>query len=214
MRKSLLSLERIEASIRRYVEREFLELFAESKCWQAPAVTLNRVWLGTNSVRLAFGCSDAAESDLHIVLEVESGWLVAGITSPGWIDRLLSYQRQVLTTALLGLYKSAGVELLRQQIEGQFTSPMPWYDVSAEGLVLWPEPDEDVEVLYDLRNGQWIAPQSVHGLARQQLPTFERRQLIFDEVPVAWDDWVLVWNQDQAGQGHPSESVAPVRVLP
>ena len=51
---------------------------------------------------------------------------------------------------MMGLYKSAGVDLVRQQIEAQFPPPLPWYDVSAAGLVLWPDGDEDVEVLYDL----------------------------------------------------------------
>ena len=118
VRKHLQALDRVEASIRRYVEREFLELFAQSRCWQAPAVTLEDVRLGTNSVRLAIGCPGIAEAALQIALEVESGWLVAGVTSPGWIDRLLPHQRQVLATAIIGLYKSAGVDLVRQQIEG------------------------------------------------------------------------------------------------
>ncbi len=214
VRKHLQALHHIETSIRSYVQREFLELFARSKCWQGPAVTLERVRLGTNSVRLAIGCRGIAETDLNIVLEVESGWLVAGVTGPDWIDKLLPHQRQVLATALVGLYKSAGVDLVRQQIEDQFVPPMPWYDVSAAGLVLWPDGEENVEVLYDLHDGAWIAPQSVHGLARRRLPTVQRWQFVFNEVPVSWDGWVLIWNQDVAGQGHPRESVAPVRVLP
>jgi hypothetical protein len=119
----------------------------------------------------------------------------------------------VLVTALIGLYKTAGIELARQQIEDQFTPPVPRYDVSAEGLILWPDEDGDVEVLYNLHEGRWIAPQSIHGLARQVLPTLARWQLIFDEVAVPWRDWVVTWNYDLAGQDHPEKSVAPVCVL-
>jgi hypothetical protein len=71
-----------------------------------------------------------------------------------------------------------------------------------------------VEVLYALDGGPWIAPQSSRGLSRRTLPTVERWQLVFGEVLVPWDRWVEVWNQDTAGQGHPREPVAPVRVLP
>jgi len=71
-----------------------------------------------------------------------------------------------------------------------------------------------VEVFYDLREGPWIAPQSVRGLSRRRLPTVERQRLIFREVPVSWLRWVEAWNQDVAGRGHPRESIAPVRVLP
>ena len=214
VRKQLHALNDVEIALRRYVEREFLELFAESRCWQAPAVTLVDVQTGVGGVRLAVGCPGIAQSNLHIALDVESGWLVAGVTDAGWSDRLLPHQRHVLTTALLGLYKTAGVDLVRQQIENQFTPPTPWYTITAEGLVLWPEPSEDVEVLYDLHESAWIAPQSIRGLARRSLPTVTRQQLVFAEVLLAWDDWVMAWNQDSVDWNHSRESVVPVKVLP
>jgi len=81
-------------------------------------------------------------------------------------------------------------------------------------VIVWPEADGSVEVLYDLHDGPWIAPQSVRGLARRLLPTIERWRLVFSEAPVSWDSWVATWSQDAAGQGHPPDSVARVRVLP
>ena len=84
--KHLQALHRIEVSIRRYVEREFLELFAESKCWQAPPVTLEAVRLGTNSVRLALGCPGIAEPTLQIAMEVEVG-LARGRRDRSRLDR-------------------------------------------------------------------------------------------------------------------------------
>ncbi len=214
VRKHVQALHRIQTSIGRWIEREFLELFAQSNSWQAPPVTLRAIRLATNSVRLAFGCPGLADTNLQIALEAESGWLVAGITDAGWIDRLLVHQRQVLVTALMGLYESAGVDLVREQIEDQFGSPTPWYDFSPAGLVLWPAGDEGVEVLYDLHADRSIAPQTVGGQARRLWPTFPRRQLLFSESLVTWDDWVAIWNQDVAGQGHPHQSIAPVRLLP
>jgi len=213
-RKHLHVLRQIESSIRRYIERDFLELLAQSVCWQAPNVTLDRVRLGTNSVRLSFGCHELADAKLEIVLEVESGWLIAGITNAGWLERLPQQQRRVLTTALLGLYKSAGAELVRQQLEDAFEPPMPWYAITTAGLVLWPDIPKDVEVLYDLHGDSWIAPQMIRGLSRRLLPTLERQRLVFSDIPASWESWVAVWNQDVAGQGHPSESFAPARVLP
>ena len=212
--KHLLALRRMELAIRRFVEREFLELFAESKCWQAPPVTLEQIRLDTNAVRLSLGCSGMAGGALHVAIDSQSGWLLAGATDLSWVDRLLPHQRQVLVTAILGLYKSAGIDLVRQQITSEFPPPAPWYDVSADGLVVWPDDQREVEVLYDLREDPWIAPQSVRGLSPRRLPTVERWRLVFAAVPLDWSRWVEVWNEDVAGQGHPRDSILPVRVLP
>jgi len=213
-RKHLHAIQHVEAAVRRYVEREFLELFAQSRCWGLPPITLDAARLGTASIRLDFGCAGVEpDAKLRIAFEVVSGRLLAGVSDPGWSDRLTTSQRQVLVTAILGFYKSAGVELVRQQIESQFSAPVPPYDVSYDGLTVWPDDSWDVEVFYNFRDDAWIAPQTIRGLSRRPMPTIPRRRLLFGEVPVGWDDWVLIWNQDLAGQGHPPESVAPVRVL-
>jgi hypothetical protein len=136
------------------------------------------------------------------------------LAGPSWVDRLLPHQRQVLATAILGLYKAAGIDLARQQIESEFPPPVPWCDVSAKGLVVWPDDRREVEVVYDLHEGPWVAPQAVCGLSPRRLPTVERWRLVFGAVPIAWDRWVEVWNEDIAGQGHPRDSIVPVRVLP
>lgn len=214
VRKHLRALAHAEKSVRRWVEREFLELLAESRCWQLPPVRLERVRLSTNSVRLALGCPAFGGNPVQIAFEAESGWLLAGVSEPGWIGRLQSHQRLVLMTAIIGLYKSAGVQLVRQQIESELPPPAPWYDVSAERLVVWPDREGDVEVLYDLREEQWIAPQAVRGLSRRRMPTIDRQRLIFSAVPVAWWRWVEAWNQDIAGQGHPHDGVVAVCVFP
>ena len=212
--KHLLALHRVELSIRRFVEREFLELFAESKCWQAPPVTLEHIRLGTNSVQLSLAVAEmAGGAACTSRLNRNRAGSLAGTAGPGWVDRLTPQQRQVLVTAILGLYKAAGIDLVRQQIESEFSPPAPWYDVSAEGLVVWPDEQRDVEVFYDLHEGPGSPRRAVRGLSRRRLPTVERWRLVFGAVPIDWDRWVEVWNEDIAGQGHPRDSIVPVRVL-
>ncbi len=213
VRKQWFAIRRVELALRRYVQREFLELLSESPSWQISAVVLERVRLATNRVELVITCPELEGDDLQISLEVESGWLIAGVTSTGWTDQLAPHQRQALATALVGLYKTAGIDLVRQQIEEQF-APVPQYDVVAGGLAVWPERDWNVEILYDLRGDAWVAPQSVRGLARQLLPTLARWRLVFDEVPIPWERWVSAWGDEIAGQVPPQEPIAPVSVLP
>ena len=211
--KHLQAIHHVAVSLRRYVEREFLELFEESKCWQLPPVSLSELAISTNAIWLSLRCSAFDNRRLEVAIEAESGWILAGVRQRGWADDLLPQQKQVLVTALLGLYKSAGVNLVRQQIEGEFPASVKAYDLTEEGLRIWPGDDFSVEVLYDLGQGQWLAPQAVRGLSRVRLPVVERERLLFSDIPIGWDRWVEAWNQDVAGRGHPRESVAPVRVL-
>ncbi len=211
--KHLRALERVEVEIRHYIEREFLELFAQSSGWQAPPPTLSSVGLGTNCVTLAFAIPDLFNGPLHLAFQSQCGWIVAGVTSPGWANRLLPHQQQVLTAAIIGLYKSAGVDLIRQHIESHFLAPMPPYDLSAAGLMLWPDAVNDVEVLYDLHDGSWVAPQAIRGLARRSLPTVERQQFVFRDIVVPWEQWVAAWARDEAGQGL-GELLPKVGILP
>ena len=123
-------------------------------------------------------------------------------------------QRRVLVTAIIGLYKFAGVDLVHQQIKCDFSPAAPSYDVSADGLIVWPDEQWEVQVVYDLHQQQWIAPQAVRGLSRRRLPTIERQRLVFSAATVSWQRWVEVWNRDVTGEGHPRDGILPVCVLP
>jgi hypothetical protein len=126
VRKQLLALEHVEEAIRRYVDREFLELLSHGRGWQTQPVLLRRVYLSTNSVKLTLGCPGIGPDDLQIALEMESGRLTAELIGSKWMDRLSSDQREAMRIALVGLYHSAGVELVRCNEEVQFLPTMPW----------------------------------------------------------------------------------------
>lgn len=212
--KHIKILEHVERSVRRWVDREFVELLTESRSWQLPPPRLDAIHLGANSVRLSFGCLAFDVPPLQIAITARSGWLVANVTDPGWTGRLAPETRLALAAAMVGLYKSAGIHLVGQQIESEFPPPAPWYDVSPEGLIVWPDRGLEVEVLYDLSETPWVAPQAIRGLARRRLPIVERNRLMFSETIVSWQRWVEQWNQDIAGQGHPRDGVGAVPVLP
>ncbi len=56
VRRQLQAVEHVELSVRRYVEREFLEFFAESRCWQLPPIALETIHLSTSGIRLSLAC--------------------------------------------------------------------------------------------------------------------------------------------------------------
>ncbi|NLF06732.1 MAG: hypothetical protein GX594_01975 [Pirellulaceae bacterium] len=221
--KHVRAIRHAELSIRRWFSREFLELLAQSKQWTEPQITIDEIRLGTNSVRLTLGTAAAAGEPLQMVFEAESGRLLADISSPGWICRLPPERRRMLTAAVVGLYKTAGVELVRQQIANELAGSgpdepaprfTPYYTVAPEGLSVWPDVGADTEVFYDLREEPWIAPQSIHGLPMRRMPTVERRRIVFGEVPVAWAVWVEAWNNDVSRPGNPLDAPEFSTILP
>jgi hypothetical protein len=138
---------------------------------------------------------------LKIAIAERSGWLVADIVEAGWAQALAAPQRQALQNAIAGLYKTAGIRLVRQQLEREFPPPMPACDLSGERLVLWPDEATDAEVIYDLKEGPWIAPQSVRGRPPRLMPTIERRRILFQEMPITWEQWIAVWSPASPAQG-------------
>ena len=85
---NISAIRHVELWIRRFIEREFLELFAESRCWQGPPVALDDVRVGDQFVHLSLGCPELADEPLRVAVESQSGWLLAGVASPGWLERL------------------------------------------------------------------------------------------------------------------------------
>jgi hypothetical protein len=70
------------------------------------------------------------------------------------------------------------------------------------------------EVVYDLHAGPSIYPQPAELAEKFSLPVLDRDRLLLGRVPIAWRDWVEVWQQDQSGRVHSRDLVSFVRVLP
>ncbi|MEX0587095.1 MAG: hypothetical protein WD176_10650, partial [Pirellulales bacterium] len=73
-RKHLQALHHVELRIRRYVEREFIELLAESRHWGASRVSVGRVRLASNRVLVELRWSDIDDTSLWIALDQQAGW--------------------------------------------------------------------------------------------------------------------------------------------
>ena len=202
-RKHLRELHHIELAVRRYVQRELVEFLTESKDWNRRPPTAGEIRLGTNRITMAIVLSQCPEQKLLLVFEMRSGWMFADARVEGPAAALSPRERSALEMAIQGLYKTAGVDLTRRQIEGAFSPYSPRYDIVAEGLRVWPDDTEDAEVLYDLRGEGRIEPQVVRGSPGRSLPALERRQILFRDVPITWERWVEAWERhDRDGRIH------------
>ncbi|HXG10164.1 MAG TPA: hypothetical protein VNK04_10275, partial [Gemmataceae bacterium] len=213
-RKYRDALHELEGLVRHFVERDFLAILERSKTWGGRPIEVRGVALASNRVRVELGGPAPAAPGLVITIEEQSGWLLAGVAAPGWLGELSGERRQVLRAALAGLYKFAGVDLVREQIEACLGPGQVVYDVADEGLVVWAGPSGTVEAVYDLDAGPRMEPRIMSGPTAAALPALPAEPLRFDRVLVLWETWVDVWEQDQAGKEPPESLLEGVCLLP
>lgn len=213
VRKHLHVLQHVELAIRRYVEREMLTLLAEHPAWRDVCVEVEEIHLASNRVRIVLGCPQLGSEPLEIAFERESAWLLAGVVRPGWLAQLSAEQQQVLANAVAGLYKLAGVDLIRQQVQALLPLPGCVYKVTDQGLILSPGAACEVEVQYDLGEGETLHPQLVSGTSTCPAPTLIRSDLIYSAHPIAWLAWIAAWDTPRDGRSEPVPLI-PMRLLP
>jgi hypothetical protein len=188
----LESLHEVSAVVGHFVERELLALLEGAPSWSAGDLSVRRVDLGANRVRVTL---DLAPHDDPCVIhfEEQSGRLLASVAEPGFAAALEGSSRVAFENALLGLYRIAGVDLVREQLEALLGGAP--YDVSDEGLVVWPDGHtaRATEVIYDLDAGPVLQP-TVRGGAPSSPPEpLDGRRFLLGYQPLLWDDWVAAW---------------------
>lgn len=191
-RRYLDALRHNEEAICRFAERELLTYINGLPDWAASPLKLIGVELGSNRIRIEIGCPAASGDHIEVKFEEQSGWLLADLSHAGWQDNAPDRKRAILTLALRGFYKVAGVDLLRSDLESLFAPNAIAYDVTDAGIVFWPT--EEQEVVYDLRMEPTIQPQISAGQPRQSLPRPASSQLVFARRPLTWEAWVGAWN--------------------
>ncbi len=190
--KYLSSLRQTSETIRRFVDRELLEVLHESRSWADRTVTTGEIRLGCNRILVELYCPDFTQDSLWLAFEEQAGWLVASIHHRGWADHLSYQRRHTLASALAGFYKMAGVDLVRQQIEAQLEPGSPGYEITERALVVWPRPNAP-KCVYRLRDWPTLDDDTSEPAPE------DRDRWVFAAVPISWRRWVVTWELDQLG---------------
>ena len=90
-----------------------LALLRESRSLGPLGIGLGEIGLSTNRIKVELRVADDGGEGLWIAFEERSGHLAAHLAAPGWQPRLSDARNRALTTALAGLYKMSGVDLVR-----------------------------------------------------------------------------------------------------
>jgi hypothetical protein len=188
-------LHHVEEAIVKFTDRQLVSMLGQTPAFSGAAIAVGHVDLDSNRIRIELTCPAIGAAPAVLAIEQQSGWLVASIPRAGWIDRLDEDQRRVLEIALTGFYKRSGVDLVREQIEHVLTEgrgDVPAYDVADEGLLVWPGPGFDTEIVYDLEAAEPVAV--VRGGAPAAAPpAFAGAGALFGREPVTWAAWEATW---------------------
>jgi hypothetical protein len=193
-------LHHVGEAVERFAERELCALLVETAPFRVRDLAVSHVEIKSNRIEIQLRAPALSGDPAVIRFEQQSGWLVASVATPAWIDRLDDGQREIFEIALAGFYALAGVEIVREQVEHALRGDgdrTPAYDIADEGMLVWPGHGYDTEVVYDLRSGS-LSP-SVRGEAYDGLPSLSGRRAIFGREPVHWSTWSSAWQHVARG---------------
>lgn len=209
-RKPRETIDRAIQGVHHFAERELIALLASSRALAGLTFTVGGVVAGANRVQIAVQSSRDLDHPLIIVIEEQSGWIVAGVRTPGWVDRLSEAERGVIRDALAGLYKRAGVDLVREQIErDQGASTRP-HGPCTDGRALHPDSHDGSPIHAPSPQAVSMIPPTGDGLDPNLAITDAN---CFSKTAITWTRWVEIWTRDQRGDGHPVP-VVPTLILP
>ncbi len=211
------TLEDLKETIRRAVEREIAELLAECPNFRAGSISVVGIELGSNRVIVELVCDKLTKSRTIVAFEEQSGLLVANIVEPGFIHLLPDKENRILfENALAGFYRVAGVDLVREQIRVVLGDHVA-YDISNEGLVVWPDEHYRTELIYRLNSG--FTDPVVEPVVRGETPinapqSIDLRKIMFRDQHITWADWVKAWSTHDPENGSFSRVLFGTSILP
>jgi hypothetical protein len=150
VRKHHEALHHIEVDLRRYIEREFVAWFRESRDWTYPPPQAGEIRLATNDASDELSMSGALEGPLVVAFQWFDGRLRLELSGNASSENLSDAARKILRTAIINVLKTGGVEVLdrsnRATAADDASQPleigalaMPW----PEWVAMW-ETDRDV----------------------------------------------------------------------
>lgn len=198
-------LEEVEQAVKQFVARNLLALLRRNRHWAGIHVEVAAVQLAVASIRVVLTHPRHAEP-LVIEFALQDGWLVAGMAERGWFDELNAEQLWPLNTALAALYKLAGVQLVRDQIQRVLGGSMAGFEITRPALVVWADAHRARTAEY-----RWERPAAVlvpcdpatHRPAETgEFPRVPADQLIYERVPLLWKDFVAASASESSERQH------------
>ncbi|HUP76995.1 MAG TPA: hypothetical protein VM260_00445, partial [Pirellula sp.] len=186
-------LHHVEQAIHAFVNRELISLLQKCEVWKNVAVRCSHVEAASNSFSIELECPPPNESTVQLHMQEQSGWLIVSLSQVGWLKWVSKEQENSFLNALEGFYRKCGIDLVRQQIETNFTKNHA-YDVDSAGLIVWATTQFDVEIVADLEHEGVIQPQPAFQAAQAGIVPIEREKVVFSATHSDWKVWERIWS--------------------
>jgi hypothetical protein len=208
------AVERVEKSLKRLVEREALTLAQLGPAWEGVELGVGRVSLTPRRARLELTHKGHPDSPVVLEWQMDGEYLVASIVKPGWLSCVSEAQREAMVAVLAGLYKLAGIDIVREQVRANVPLVAADFDIVGSNLTLWQAGGQRPAVLYDLDTPRGpITPRPALGVAAEQWPPLEPSRVLYNRRPLTWKRWVARW-EIADGKPAPPLFTPPVALLP
>jgi hypothetical protein len=197
------AIEEIEELLRQFVVRNLVALVQQSSAWRGQSLGVGPVDLTCSRIRIELTHSTYPDAPVRLEFEEHEGWLVATIQALGWLRQVPGGQLLPLNSAVVCLFKQAGVGLVREQIRAVLPKEVAAYDIKARELILWLDHRYGRAIAYDWRaEDGYLKPHIPDGDPAPD-PRLDATRMIFARMPLSWQQWVESWQKDQDGVEHP-----------
>lgn len=209
------SLEEVQKSLRRLVERELVTLLKEGPAWKDVPLAVGQVELTPLRIRIELVHGGFPGAPASLEWEMHATWLVAAVQVPGWLAWVEEGHRQAVGAALAGLYKLAGIDLVREEVRANLPPAATEFDVAGRDLVVWARTEQAPAVLYDLETPKGpLVPRTVLGRPAVDWPPLDPSRVLYDRAVLTWQRWVARWEGDVDGKAPPPLFIPPMPLLP
>ena len=188
------ALRGVEEAVRRFVTRDLVAMLNSSPSWEGRKLMVGTVSLGTNHIRIELLLEGEADS-LWLEWEDRSGWLVARCSEAGFVKALSPKATRVFENTLTYLYKRAGVDLIREQVQASLPREAIHFEFAAKGLLVWYGKRDASPLLYEPNEpAEELRPRKPADRHLSPGPTLQAIRLVFGRLELTWNQWLTVWS--------------------
>ncbi len=197
-------------ALQHFIERELIALLDESRTFHDYRINVREIELATNRIMVTIEEDTNPDHPLKLEFAEQSGWLIAVIREPGWLNQLPPADAEIFKVAMTGLFKLASVDLVREQIERHLSTTNPVanngqesshashpYDIGPPGLIVWPNGVYEHEVYYPLDDQPVTHPRPRSFARAAGLKPLPMDELVFGLYQLNWDEWRRFWDNEQ-----------------